>query len=239
MTVDNPVIFRIENFNFKSDSLFQGLPERDLSELERNMVLQKYRKGQVIFVEGTFPAGIFYLKKGRIKKYKTDREGKEHILYICNEDELLGYSAVLCEEVFPDSASTLVESIVGFIPKDIFLKVISQSSILSNRLLKNLSHEFGVLVNSNASFVHKSVKERLALTLLILKEKFRDRENADEHIPVEITLSRKDLSGITGAAVETLVRMLQQFKAEGLIAIHGRKILILDARQLEKIANYA
>lgn len=237
--MDNPEIFPIEKFNFKSDSLFEGLPETDLAELEQNMTIQKYRKGQVIFVENTFPAGIFYLKKGRIKKYKTDREGREHILYICNEDELLGYSAILCEEAYPDSASTLVESIVGFIPKDIFLKVISQSPILSNRLLKNLSHEFGVLVNSNASFLHKSVKERLALTLLILNEKFREKENLDENIPVEIILSRKDLSGMTGAAVETLVRLLKQFKAGGLIEVQGRKILISDAKKLEIIANYA
>jgi CRP-like cAMP-binding protein len=237
--VDNPLIFPIGKFNFESDSLFQGLPEADLAELEHNMTFQKYRKGQVIFVESTFPAGIFYLKKGRIKKFKTDREGREHILYICNEDELFGYSAILCEEAYPDSASVLGDSIVGFISKDIFLKVISQSPILSNRLLKNLSHEFGVLVNRNTSFVHKSVKERLALTLLILKEKFRGKGNADESIAVEISLSRKDLSGMTGAAVETLVRLLQQFKAEGLIEVHGRKIIILDSAQLEKIANYS
>lgn len=236
--MDNPILFPIENFNFKSDSLFEGLPKADLAELEHNMVIQKFRKGQVIFVENTFPAGIFYLKKGRIKKFKTDRDGREHILYICNDDELLGYSAILCEEAYPDSACTLAESTVGFIPKDIFLKVINQSSILSNRLLKNLSHEFGVLVNNNASFVHKSVKERLALTLLILNEKFREKDTDDERSPVEISLSRKDLSGMTGAAVETLVRLLQQFKSEGLIEVQGRKILILDAKQLEKIANY-
>lgn len=235
----NPVIFPIEKFSFKSDSLFQGLPEADLDELEQNMVLQKYRKGQVIFVESSFPAGIFYLRKGRIKKFKTDREGREHILYICNEDELLGYSAILCDEAYPDSACALESSILGFIPKDIFLKVISQSSILSNRLLKNLSHEFGVLVNSNAFFVQKTVKERLALTLLILKEKFREKGNTDERLPVEISLSRKDLSGMTGAAVETLVRLLRQFKAEGLIEVQGRKIFILDAKKLEKIADYA
>lgn len=233
--MDKPNHFPIQKFQFNSSSILEGLPEEDMKALERKMVIQKYKKGHNLFVEGTYPSGIFYVKEGRIKKYKADRNGREQIIYICNKGELLGYSALLSEEAYPDSSATLEDSIVGFIPREAFLKVLQQSPAFSVKLLKNLSHEFGVLVNSIASFAHKSVRERLALSLLILHEKFRNPEAPE--LPVQISLSREDLANIVGTAVETLVRLLHNFKDEGLITTQGRKIRILNETQLIKIAN--
>ena len=227
--------FPISKFQFNSGSIFQGLSESELKLLEDKMIAQKYRKGQSIFVEGAFPSGIFFVKEGRIKKYKVNRDGREQIIYICNQGELLGYSALLSEEAYPDSAATLENSIVGFISREVFLKVLSQSPTLSLRLLKNLSHEFGVLVNTIASFAHKTVRERLALSLLILKDKFDDKDAAGK--AVGITLSREDLANIVGTAVETLVRVLHSFKEEGLIETQGRKIRITNEMQLIKVAD--
>jgi CRP-like cAMP-binding protein len=233
--MESPDNFLITKFHFNSDSIFLGLPEDDLRALESKMVIQKYKKGQNIFVEGAYPSGIFYVREGRVKKYKANRDGREQIIYICNKGELLGYSALLSEEAYPDSAATLENSVVGFISREVFLKVLSQSPSMSLRLLKNLSHEFGVLVNTIASFAHKTVRERLALSLLILKDKFDDQEGQNK--PVEITLSREDLANIVGTAVETLVRILHNFKDEGLIETQGRKIMVINEIQLIKVAG--
>jgi CRP-like cAMP-binding protein len=231
-----PTSFPIDKFHFKSDSILEGLPEKDMEALKSKMVSYKFKKGKMIFSEGTYPSGIFYLKKGKVKKYKTDRDGREHIIYVCNSGELLGYPALLSEETYSDSATALEDSELEFIPKDAFFKILEKSPILSTRLLKNLSHEFAVLENSIINFAQKSVRERLALSLLILKEKFRDKSNPNAS--VEITLSREDLSNVTGTVVETLVRLLHDFKEEGLIETEGRKIRILDAQKLVKVANF-
>lgn len=233
--MDSSENFPVSKFHFNSDSIFQGLPEEDMKSLDNKMVIQKYKKGQNIFVEGAYPSGIFYVKEGRIKKYKANRDGREQIIYICNKGELLGYSALLSEEAYPDSAATLEDSVVGFISREVFLKLLSQSPAMSLRLLKNLSHEFGVLVNTIASFAHKSVRERLALSLLILKDKFEDIKAPEK--PTEINLSREDLANIVGTAVETLVRVLHNFKDEGLIETQGRKIRIINENQLIKEAD--
>lgn len=231
-----PASFPIDKFNFKSDSILEGLPEKDLAALKSKMISYKFKKGKMIFTEGTYPSGIFYLVKGKVKKFKADRDGREHIIYVCNSGELLGYPALLSEEQYSDSASALEDSVLDFIPKDDFFKILEQSPVLSTRLLKNLSHEFAVLENSIINFAHKSVRERLALSLLILKEKFRDKNNPNTS--VEITLSREDLANVTGTVVETLVRLLHDFKDEGIIETEGRKIRILDAIKLVKVANF-
>jgi len=226
--------FPFDKFNFKSDSILEGLPEEDLHLIKKNMVTHIYKKGEILFREGSYPTGIYFIKKGKVKKYKTDKEGKEQIFYVCRKGELLGYHALISDEKFSDTASTIEESKIAFIPKDDFLFVVQSSPILSHRLLKVVSHEFGVLINSIAVFAQKTVRERLALSLLLLRDKFQ-KENQDT--PVEVDLSRDDLAKFVGTARETLVRLLHDFKEEGLIETNGRKIILKKPIAISKIAN--
>ncbi|MFN8206321.1 MAG: cyclic nucleotide-binding domain-containing protein [Bacteroidales bacterium] len=112
--------FPIEKFTSRNDSILKDLSAPLRKNIEQLMIDRSYKKGQNIFLEGSFPAGIFYLREGLVKKYKTDQVGKEHILYLCSSGELLGYSALLCHESYPDSVSALEPSVLGFIPKKSF-----------------------------------------------------------------------------------------------------------------------
>ncbi len=227
--------FPIEKFHFKSNSIFEGLPKEDEEFIKSTLVVKEYKKGAMLFIEGSYPSGIFYLIEGKVKKFKADKEGREHIIYICNSGELLGYPALLSEETFSDSASAIEKTIIGFMSKKDFLYLIDKSSTISKRLIKNLSHEFAVLENSILSISHKNVRERLALSLLILRDKYRTNETKDDKI--EIILSREDLANTIGTAVETLVRLLREFKDENLIETEGRKIRILNPKKLLEVAN--
>jgi CRP-like cAMP-binding protein len=227
--------FPFDKHSFKSDSILDDLPEEDLSMLRKNMVTHIYKKGELLFREGGHPTGIYFLKKGKVKKYKTDKEGREQIFYVCKTGELIGYHALISEEHYSDSSSTLEESTISFIPKDDFLKAVYASTILSNRLLKCMSHEFGVLVNGLAIYAQRTVRERLALSLLILRDKYRKEDQGNK--PVELTLSRDDLSKMVGTARETLTRLLHDFKKEGFVAIEGKKIILKKPLILSKIAN--
>lgn len=231
-----PIKFPIDKFHFRSNRIFEGLPENELTYLEERTIDTKIKKGQTIFSEGTRPNGIFFLRRGKVKKFKTSRDGKEQIIYICSSGELLGHPALLSDEPYADSAATLEDSVIGFISKSDFIYLLDESKFLSKKLLINLSHEFGVLVNGIASFAHKTVRERLALSLLIMKDKYKP--DVEDGQPVEINLSREDLANLVGVAVETLVRLLHDFKEEKLIETQGRKIRILDASRLSKVANF-
>ena len=193
------------------------------------MVERTYRKGQNIFLEGLYPSGIFYLKEGLVKKYKTDHSGKEHILYLCAPGELLGYPALLCHEPYPDSAAAIESSKLGFISRDLFMRALSDSPELMFSVLASLSHEFGVMVNSVTVFAGMTVRERLALNLLLLAEKFRRIRPVE---PAEILLSREDLANMVGTATESVVRLLQELKKSGVIDLVGKKIIVLRPKDL-------
>jgi CRP-like cAMP-binding protein len=229
-------IFPIDKWHFKSESILKDLPPEDFTLLTANKTEQLYSKGEIIFRESAYPSGIFYIVEGKAKKYKVDQDGKEQIIYVANQGEILGYHAILSDDRYPDSASALEKSRIAFIPKEDFLNTLQQSSVLGKRLLKTLSHEFAVLVNSLSVFGQKSVKERLALQLIVLREKYK--VNFQPGMPVEIDISRDDLASIVGTARESAVRILSEFKEAGIVKTKGRKIIVHDINQLIKIANY-
>lgn len=229
-------IFPIDKWDFKSESILTELPSDDFELLTANKTEQFYKKGETIFREGGFPSGIYFIKEGKVKKYKLDKDGREQIIYVANTGELLGYHAILAEDRYPDSAAALEESKVAFIPKEDFLETLLQSEVLSRRLLKTLSHEFAVLANSLTMFAQKSVRERLALQLIVLREKYK--VNFQLGMPVEINMSRDDLASLVGTARENVVRVLSEFREDGILETQGRKIIVHDVNKLISIANY-
>lgn len=229
-------IFEIYNWDFKSESILADLPSDDLELLTAHQSEQVYKKGEIIFREGAYPAGIFYIISGKVKKYKLDKDGKEKIIYVADIGELLGYHAILSEDRYPDCAAALEQSRVAFIPKEDFLITLDQSKVLSKRLLKTLSHEFAVLVNGLSMFAQKSVRERLALQLIVLREKYK--VNFQPGMPVEINMGRDDLASLVGTARENVVRMLSEFRIDGIVETQGRKIIVHDVSKLIEIANY-
>ncbi|MDO6430239.1 Crp/Fnr family transcriptional regulator [Flavitalea sp. BT771] len=228
-------LFPMDKWNFQSHSLLTELPPEDAEIITGHMSDQYFSKGEIIFREGSFPSGIFFIRNGKIKKYKVDSEGSEQIIYVANTGELFGYHALLADERYPDSAAALEESLIAFIPKEDFLRVLSSSKILSQRLLKLLSHEFTVFANSVSLLAQRNVRERLATQLVVMREKYK--ENYQTGMTVEINLSRDDLASMVGTARENIVRILKEFKEDGAIQTKGRKIVVIDVHKLLKIAN--
>ena len=229
-------IFPIEKWDFRSSSILENLPKQELETITAHMTEEVYGKGDILFREGGLPNGIFYIREGKVKKYKADKEGREQIIYVANTGELVGYHALLAEERYPDTAATLEKSIIAFIPKEDFLAVVNSSQLLSQRLLKTLSHEFSVFVNSLVLLGQRTVRERLAMQLVLMREKYK--QSFTPGMAVEINMSREDLASLVGTARENVVRILKDFKEEDILETKGRKIVIKNVQELLSMVTH-
>ena len=229
-------IFPIDQWDFQSRSILMELSDADQARLMMHAREERYQKGDVIFREGAVATGIYFIQSGMVKKYKIGNEGQEHIFYVAGAGEFIGYHAVLADECYPDAAAALEESVLSYIPAADFLEVITTSSNLSKMLLKVLSHEFTVFTNNVSAFAQRPVKERIAIALIILREKFK-RSVADGQ-PVLIKVSRDDIANMAGTTRENVARTLTEFRQEGILSTHGRKIEVTDIRRLADISNF-
>ncbi|PTX59756.1 CRP-like cAMP-binding protein [Kordia periserrulae] len=229
----DPNLFPYTTYKFNNEELLSHLPENVLAIINARRKKLAFKAGEFIFEEGNLPEGIYRVKKGKVKKLTTTNFGTQHIFYLCKEREYLGYHALLSEELYADAAMALVDCELEFIPKEDFLAAIEVSHELSQRLLRSLSHEFGVFINATKLLAKHTVRERAALNLLILESKFKE-EGVEE---TAINMSRDDLASMVGTAKESLVRMLKDFKEEQLITTHRRNIFIKNHQGLLKISN--
>ena len=229
-------IFPIDRWNFTTQSILNVLSEEEYADLVMHQSDMKYLKGDVVFREGSVPAGIFLIRNGKVKKYKVDNLAKEQIIYVANQGELIGYHAVLSEERYPDSAAAIEDSLISFIPKEDFNSILHRSPAFTQRLLKALSHEFTVLANSISVIAQRTAAERLAIALIVLREKYKGEGLVDGE--VFLNISSMDLASMAGIAQENVIRLLKEFKKENILETDGRKIWIKDIKLLVKKSNY-
>jgi len=218
-----------------SNSSFRLLSEDETQAIARSKTCFLLKKNQVIFTEGSRLNGVFCINKGKVKLYKLGIDGKEQIIDISKEGSLLGFRMLLAEEPSKVSAETLESTSICFIPKKPFLSLLSNNIKFQGALLKIACQELGVMTDSITNFAQKPVRERLAGILLVLMKTYGTESSLD--FPVEINLSRDDLANIIGTATETAIRILREFKDDGLIQAKGRKITVLEPKKLMVVAR--
>jgi CRP/FNR family transcriptional regulator, polysaccharide utilization system transcription regulator len=214
---------------------FHSLDKADLQYLNEQKQMQFYKKGQIIYTEGNKPTGVYCIREGKIKVYKNNQDGKQHITRIVNPGEFLGLKALLSGNNHSVSAASLEDSWACFITKADFFQLMIKYSDFTRSLILALSKLLDEAESRMLSLTFKPVKERLAETLLFLFASFYQAPlDIDRNY---LNLTRTDLANIIGTAPETVIRLLSEFKAEKLIQIQGRKIFLLDPVRLKNAAN--
>jgi CRP-like cAMP-binding protein len=222
----------------KEHSLFADLPREDMETMSLHKTCIRYKKGQTLFYEGTRPMGLFCINSGKVKVYKISSEGKEQIIKLGKPGDFLGYRALISEEFYNSSATVIEEGAMCYIPKSDFLDILQNNPAFFRKMAKRVAHELGLMEQKLVTIAQKSVRERLAATLIMLKETYGMEEEGEESNLIDIALSREDLANIIGTATETVIRLLSDFKTQKLISLQGKKIKVLDPQGLVREADF-
>jgi len=226
---------KIKQLRFESHKILKSLSIADQEIFHSKAQVINFKKGKLLFYDQGIPTGAFLLKKGKAKIFKTGIYGKDQIFYIYKPGDLFGYHALLADEKYEDSCEALEDCEVLFISKSDFKELQESIKNLKSLLIQNMSHEFGVLVNTITILAQKSLRERLAIYLLLLNDIYND--HPDDHSSID--LSREDFANIIGTTRESLGRLLKELREDNLIEIDKRKIRVKDRQKVYSMVNSA
>ena len=147
--------------------------------------------------------------------------------------ELLGQRSMISDEPANLSAIALEDMQVCFIPKSDVLGFFNENNQFSMAVMKTICGDLKEADDHMVSLAQKSVKERLAETLLYLEDNFG--KNEDNTLKVQ--LSREELAGMIGTATESCIRLLSEFNKNKLIELVGKKIALVDRNKLKRMAE--
>ncbi|PQJ78225.1 Crp/Fnr family transcriptional regulator [Polaribacter porphyrae] len=209
------------------------LSKEELINMSACKTVRKIKKGELLFKEGEHINGVFCIKDGVCKVSKMSANGRNQIISLVKRGNLLGERSLISDEVANLNAVALQDMEVCFIPKEEIISDLEKNSNFSMSVLKTMAGNLRDTDNLVVDMAQKTVKQRLAETLLNLHAKFSLPN--DEFI--NVNLSREDFADIIGAATESTIRLLSGFKKKGLIAINGKRIAITNKTELEKVAK--
>ena len=205
----------------------------DFVKLSGSRVNRSYKKKQAIYSEDSYPNGLFFISKGKVKTFKTNEDGKEFITGLFKEGDFIGYKALLEEDKYSESASALEDSEVCLVAKEDFFDLIYRNSEVSKKFIKMLSDNVIEKEKALLDLAYNSVRKRIAQALTELKKRYQ-KDAADKF---SMSILREDLANLAGTSQETTIRTLGDFKEEKLIEISGGTITIINSDKLEKMKN--
>ncbi|MFO7940164.1 MAG: Crp/Fnr family transcriptional regulator [Bacteroidales bacterium] len=222
-----------EGCSVELNTIFKHLSPQEYEKLEAEKLCHYYKRGSVIFHEGSRTNGFYCIHKGIIKIFKTGIDGREQIIAFAQKGDIVGYRSILSGDLACSSAEVINEAVVCFIPGETLISLVKNNGNFSLALMQTTCKELGEANTFITDIAQKTVRERLAEVLL----KLRDTFQYDQEGVLLISLTREELANIVGTATESVIRLLSEFKHDKLIDLNGRKIKLLDIKRLEKISN--
>jgi len=165
---------------------------------------------------------------------KLGDDGKEQIVRFAKTSDILGYRSLLSDEPYHATATAMEDCHVCLLSKEKFLQLMEKDPKLSLSVVQLLSKDLRSAEQLLIDIAQKSVKERIAESLVLLKNTFGYQEDGET---LSITLTRSEIADIAGTTTETTIRTLAQLSDSGLIELSGKKIRILDFHKLVNTAS--
>ncbi len=190
-----------------------------------------YRKKNDIYRAGDYPHHLYYIQQGKIKTFRTNHEGKELITGIYSEGDFLGYEAILKDQTFSDHSMAMEDSELLIIPREVFMQLILSNKEIATKFIQILSQKVDEKEEQLLHLAYNTVRQRTAEALITLNAKVADEEH-------KLRISREDLSNMVGTATESVIRVISDFKEEGLLEAKGGNLIIKDLNKLEQIMKW-
>jgi CRP/FNR family transcriptional regulator len=200
--------------------------------MDAHSVSINFKKGETVCKRGTFASHVYFLEEGLVKIF-IEEKNKNLIIALSTKNNLLGLSSILDgNDKMPYSIVTYTDSRIRIIDMQIFRQVLKQNPKFSYLVINLLNESTAQIYGRFFSLTQKQLHGRLADILLCFSNRiFRSKS-------FDLPLSRADLGDLTGMSTESVIRMMKEFKDDGLIDMNCKKIELLDISRLERISEF-
>ncbi len=201
-----------------------------IDKLSEQYEIVSYSKKQVLYGEGKRPRYLYYLMTGKVKSHKSHEDGKEYITNLYSEGDFIGYTALIEDLNYDETATILEEAEVMQIPREDFLNMVYSDISIASKFIHIITQNVKEKEERLLNLAYSSLRKRVAKALVDIVGKFHIEE---QKTPIEI--SRDDIAQYVGTATESLIRTLSDFKAEKLIEIRSGKIIVNNVEKLKNL----
>ncbi len=205
--------------------------KKSLEDLANESNTNTFKKKQVVYKEGAHPHYLYFILSGKVKTYKTHDDGKDLVMDLYNEGDFFGYVTLLEGGTYKETAETIEETELAFIPKKDFEELVNSNPAIAKKFISLLAKDLVDKEKQLLGIAYNTLRKKVAEALVSMQKKY----HVNKKEPYLIDISRDDLATIAGTATESLIRTLSDFKSEDLIDIKSGKVIITNDKKLEHL----
>lgn len=211
-------------------SIFKHLTEHELGLINQSRFQVNYKAGEIIFKQGT-PSPYFVCMTSGLAKIYIEGYGKNLILALVKAVDYIFGPGIYVDNRHYYTASAVEDSTACLVDVNIFKKMIRENPDFAEEFIKRVSLQSIFNFNQVLSLTQKQMHGRIADVLFYLADKIYCQN------PFELTISRQDLADLSGMSKESAIRILKEFKEEGILTVDGNVLEILNPKQLHQISE--
>jgi len=188
--------------------------------------LQAERR-EVLYRKGDACNGFYVVSCGCIRLSLFSDKGQEKPIQIAYPGNSFGEATMFQGLAHYTTGIAIEDSSLVYVPRETIVQLLKGDWRLGMHLLANLSYRLHLMVDDIDDFLLKPPAQRLTRYLLrLVPRDMRERGH------VRLVLNKRLVAAQLNLQPETLSRYFREFREQGLIAMAGRNITILDVGRL-------
>ena len=187
--------------------------------------------GQHLIRQGDDFRDLYAVYSGSFKSYTDDQEGREHVLGFFLPGDLIGFDAIYTSN-YRANFTALEPSIVAVLPYEDMGRLSQHFPELMGTVMRMMSHN---IARNELLSGDYTAQERIAAFLIMMQGRLDPHRRNEGRF--DLAMPRRDVANYLRLAPETVSRALTRLSREGLIAISGKEITLLQPEQLLLMAG--
>lgn len=212
-----------------SIQVFRDLSPNELMEMDRQITMSTCLPGKIFYMPEDSGEVLFLLKKGQVQIYRLAPNGKKLVVATLGPGAIFGEMSLVGQGMHNTFAEAIDECLLCVMSRADVERLMREKPDVAYRFFETMGDRVTQLEASLENIAFKSIPARLADLLLQLSA---DRGSAEIR-----GYTHQDFSEMLGTYRETITQTLNDFKAQGLIDIGRKRIVLLDCPRLELLTQ--
>ncbi len=204
----------------RSVPYFAGFNEKEISQIDQTVIERTFGKGQMLFLDGEPCDGLYLVKTGLVRVFKTSPEGREMVMIVARPGDTFNDASAFDGGKNLVNASALEPATVYIIPTAALTAVLGGCRA-AEAIIKGLSAQLRHLTSVIEDLSFRSVSGRLAKLLL-------EQAVAGEKSAPVPRLTQDEMASMVGSVRDVIGRVLRSLEKEGAIRVEGHRILVTN-----------
>ncbi len=214
--------------------LSRELTRKELGELRVRGRVRHFRSGEVVHLPEDPATSVCLVLSGLLELSRTHEEGRELILELIRPGEFFRVLALMGRLSEPNTVRARLASEICFFAPEEFRRLIRTRPHLAFALIKSLEGEAMTLGNRIEAMAFKSLRARVAHTLLQIGRAFG--KQVGHGLRLSISLTQQNLADLVAASRQHVTYVLADFRSQRLLSSRRRGLTLLNLEGLERIA---